>query len=60
MAAELLTTFAERLGAITLLPGRDGVFTVDVDGARVYDQDEVGHLPEVGEIAQLVADRMGG
>lgn len=55
-----MTTFAERLGAITLIPGHGGVFTVDVDGTRVYDQDEQGHLPEVGEIAQRVADRMGG
>ena len=36
----LLTTFGEKLDAVTLRTGTDGVFTVSVDGETVYDKYE--------------------
>ncbi len=57
MAQELLTTFAEELGSITLTPDTTGgVFEVRVDGKVIWSQR--GRFPEIKEIKQLVRDRV--
>ncbi|SEO12488.1 selenoprotein W-related protein [Halorientalis persicus] len=44
----LLTTFGERLDAVTLRTGANGVFRVTVDGERVYDkQDDAFDVDEI-------------
>jgi selenoprotein W-related protein len=50
----LLRTFGERLDAVTLRTGRDGVFRVSVDGTVVFDvaDDEF----DVDEIVRRVRD----
>jgi len=35
LAQELLTTFEEKLGGVTLVPGTGGVFFVRVDGETI-------------------------
>jgi len=59
MAQELLTTFAEELGSVTLTPDRTGgVFEVRVDDEVIWSRKERGRFPELKEIKQLVRDRV--
>src|SRR5689334_23373967 len=56
MAQELLTTFEEELGGITLVPGTGGVFVVRVGETTVWSRKEQGRFPEITELKQLVRD----
>jgi selenoprotein W-related protein len=58
MAQELLTTFEQELGEIALLPGRDAVFTVRVNGEVLWSRKQQGRFPEMKELKQLVRDRI--
>ena len=59
MAQELLTTFAEELGSVTLTPdATGGVFEVRVDHEVVWSRKEQGRFPEIRELKQLVRDRI--
>ena len=58
MAQELLTTFEEDLGGITLRPGIDGVFEVRLDGDTIWSRRVAGRFPEMKELKQLVRDRV--
>ena len=59
MAQELLTTFAEELGSVTLTPDRTGgVFEVRVDDEVIWSRKDRGRFPEIKEIKQLVRDRV--
>ena len=59
MAQELLTTFADELGSVTLTPDRTGgVFEVRVDDEVIWSRQERGRFPELKEIKQLVRDRV--
>ena len=57
-AQELLTTFAEELGEVALVPGEGGVFQVDVDGAEVWCRKRDGGFPELAELKRRVRDRV--
>src|ERR1700731_1122205 len=55
MAQELLTTFAEDLGSVTLTPDRTGgVFEVRIDDEVIWSRKERGRFPEIKEIKQLI------
>ncbi|MDR8391085.1 SelT/SelW/SelH family protein [Aliifodinibius sp. S!AR15-10] len=58
MAQELLTTFENELGGVTLSPGSGGIFDVHVDGNLIYSRKEQGRFPESKELKQLVRDRI--
>ena len=58
MAQELLTTFAEELGEVALLPGEDGVFQVRVGDELVWCRAREGRFPELAELKRLVRDRV--
>jgi selenoprotein W-related protein len=59
MAQELLTTFAEELGSVTLTPdATGGVFEVRIDGEPVWSRKERGRFPDIKELKQLVRDRV--
>ncbi len=59
MAQELLTTFAEELGSVTLTPDvTGGVFEVRVDDDLVWSRKEKGRLPDIKELKRLVRDRV--
>jgi selenoprotein W-related protein len=59
MAQELLTTFAEELGSVTLTPDRTGgVFEVRIDDEVIWSRKERGRFPEIKEVKQLVRDRV--
>ena len=50
MAQELLTTFDEEIGGVTLIPGTGGVYEVRVDGETVWSRKAEGHFPEIKEL----------
>ena len=59
MAQELLTTFAEELGSVTLIPDdTGGVFEVRLDGKLVWSRKEHGRFPDIKELKQLVRDQV--
>ena len=53
MAQELLTTFAEEIGEVALVPGRGGVFDVRVEGALVFSRQEQRRFPDAKELKRL-------
>lgn len=58
-AQELLTSFSEEIGSLTLIPDRTGgIFDVRVDGELVYSRGQEGRFPEMKELKQLVRDRI--
>jgi selenoprotein W-related protein len=58
MAQELLFTFGEDLGALSLVPDDGGVFRIQMaDGTVLYDRSaNDGKFPESKELKQLVRD----
>ncbi len=59
MAQELMTTFAEELGSITLTPDvTGGVFEVRVDNDLIWSRKEKGRLPDIKELKRLVRDQV--
>ena len=59
MGQELLSTFAEELGSVTLIPDdTGGVFEVRLDGKLIWSRKEHGRFPEIKELKQLVRDEV--
>ena len=56
MQQELLTTFAEELGGVTLVPGTGGVFDVRTGDTMLWSRTERGRFPEITELKQIVRD----
>lgn len=57
MAQELLGTFGEALGGVTLLPSSGGIFEVRADGELVWSRKETGRFPEMKELKRAVRER---
>ncbi|NBB29216.1 SelT/SelW/SelH family protein [Cellulophaga sp. BC115SP] len=59
MAQELLTTFAEDLGEVALIPSEiAGRFTIMVEEEILFDRKREGRFPEIKELKQLVRDKV--
>ncbi len=58
LAQELLTTFAEELGEVALVPGESGVFFVQLEGEVLFDRARSRRFPEPKELKQLIRDRI--
>jgi len=59
MAQELLTTFAEELGSVTLTPDTTGgVFEVRLEDSIIWSRQDQGRFPEMKELKQRVRDRI--
>ena len=58
LAQELLTTFAEELGEVALVPGEGGVFQVRVGAEPVWCRTRDGGFPELAELKRRVRDRV--
>lgn len=57
MAQELLSTFEEEVGAVTLVPNAEGgVFEVRVGGKKVWSRKAENRFPEIKELKQRVRD----
>lgn len=57
-AQELLTTFQEELGAVTLAPATGGVFRVFLDERLIWCRKERGGFPEMKELKQIIRDKI--
>ena len=56
-AQELLTTFSEELGGVTLKPSeKNGTFLISVDSELIFDRKTENRFPEIKELKQLVRD----
>ena len=58
MAQELLTTFGQDLGSVTLIPATGGLFQITLDGALIWDRKQMGGFPDVKVLKQIVRDRV--
>jgi len=59
MAQELLTTFQEELGGVTLIPNAEGgVFEVRLAGEPIFSRKQDGGFPDIKELKQLIRDRV--
>jgi selenoprotein W-related protein len=58
MAQELLVTFEDELGGVTLRPGTGGVFQVSVDGEVLWSRKAEGRFPEMKELKQRLRDKV--
>jgi selenoprotein W-related protein len=59
MAQELLSTFAEEIGSVTLPPdATGGVFEVRINEQLVWSRKETGRFPEIGELKLLTRDHI--
>ena len=56
MAQELLTTFEDELGGVTLVPGTGGVFIVRAGEATIWSRKDDGRFPDITELKQRVRD----
>ena len=58
MAQELLTTFEQDIGGVTLVPATGGVFEVRIDGETIWSRKQDGGFPDLAELKQRVRDRV--
>ncbi len=58
MAQELLSSFGEDLGSVTLVPARGGVFVITVNGEVIWDRTVDGGFPDAKELKRRVRDRV--
>ncbi|KLT63770.1 SelT/SelW/SelH family protein [Pedobacter sp. BMA] len=59
MAQELLTTFADELKGVTLIPSElGGTFTVSSRERIIFDRKTAQRFPEIKELKQLVRDEI--
>lgn len=58
MAQELLTTFENELGGVTLLSGTGGIFEVRLGEDVIWSRKAAGRFPEITELKRLVRDRI--
>ena len=57
MAQELLSTFQDDLASIKLIPGRGGVFEIQIDDERIWSREHDGGFPDIKLLKQLVRER---
>ena len=58
LAQELLTTFEEELGGVTLIPGTGGIFEIRGTGILLWSRKTEGRFPEAKELKQRVRDQI--
>jgi selenoprotein W-related protein len=58
MAQELLSTFGDELGEVSLVPGTGGVFQIDYDGETLWERKRDGGFPDAKILKQRVRDRL--
>ncbi len=57
-AQELLQTFAEEVGEVSLVPGTGGVFQILVDQELIWDRSANDGFPDIKLLKQMVRDRI--
>lgn len=59
LAQEVLMALERDLGAVTLIPGRNGDFIARLEGDVVFSNKEEGRLPEPRELKDAVRAKLG-
>lgn len=59
LAQELLITFAEELGSLTLIPDDSGgVFEIWIDDEIMWSRKDMEGFPDINEVKQRVRDKI--
>jgi selenoprotein W-related protein len=58
MAQELLSTFGDELGSVTLVPGSGGVFEIRLDDELIWERKRDGGFPDIRDLKRVVRDRV--
>ncbi|MBK1795255.1 SelT/SelW/SelH family protein [Devosia sp. WQ 349] len=58
MAQELLSTFSDTLGSVTLIPGTGGIFEIHFGEDLVWERKANGGFPDSRVLKQMVRDRI--
>ncbi|MCJ8203405.1 SelT/SelW/SelH family protein [Pseudomonas sp. RGM2987] len=58
LAQELLSTFGDDLGKVSLVPGTGGVFQISCDGQQIWERKVDGGFPEAKVLKQRVRDQI--
>lgn len=58
MAQELLSTFSDEIGGVTLVPGTGGIFQIMIADELLWERKRDGGFPEIKHLKQLVRDRI--
>jgi selenoprotein W-related protein len=56
MAQELLSSFGQELGEVTIIPGTGGVFEITCDGELIWERKRDGGFPDAAELKRRVRD----
>lgn len=56
LAQELLSSFADDLERVVLLPGTGGVFRITCNGQQIWERKADGGFPEARELKQRLRD----
>jgi selenoprotein W-related protein len=58
MAQEILSTFADSVGGVTLVPATGGAFEIRVAELVIWERKRDGGFPDVRTLKQLVRDQI--
>ncbi|KGK41026.1 selenoprotein [Nitrincola sp. A-D6] len=58
LAQELLSTFSDDLGGVTLQPATGGTFIITCDGEQIWERKTDGGFPEAKVLKQRVRDKV--
>lgn len=58
MAQELLSTFPEELGSVTLTPGSNAIFEIRLGPDLLWERKRDGGFPDIRDLKQRVRDRV--
>jgi selenoprotein W-related protein len=58
MAQELLSTFSEELGAVTLIPGTGGIFEIHLGDELIWERKRDDGFPDIRVLKRMVRDRI--
>ncbi|PPB82491.1 selenoprotein W-related protein [Albidovulum inexpectatum] len=58
MAQEILSTFADDVGEVALIPGTGGVFQIRLGDELIWDRKRDGGFPDIRELKARLRDRI--
>ncbi len=57
-AGAILGTYGERITSLRLVPGKDGVYDVRLDGELLFSLDQAEHFPETRQLVEQIGARL--
>ncbi len=58
LAQELLSTFGDDLGRVSLVPGTGGIFRIRCAGVEIWERKADGGFPDAKQLKQRVRDQI--